>query len=411
MEPRLKKRLAVIGAGPIGVEAALLGLDAGFDVTVFEKDRIGAHLLKWGHVRFFSAVKNNASDRLWSALSDTPDPGAYLTGREFVEQVLKPASTSPLLNGRIREGCSVMAIARRRLTKNELPGHPLRAERPFQLLLRSSSGIEEIVEADIVLDAGGVYGKPNWTGESGLPCPGEKETNSIDRHLPDILGEERSRWAENEILLVGHGHSAATAAMWLGELTRSHANTRVHWVVKSDRSRPCHETANDPLPEREKTVRIANDLAERPPHGWKIYRKSSVLALKKGGKGIEAAVGRGEKKEVIQVNRILSLTGYRPDTSNIDELQVQVSPVTGGAFGLAKSLMSITDCLSPVVVPPENLSSGEPGFFFIGHKSYGRLNTFLLKSGLEQLEMIFKHHLGWKKNMEPCRSERVIAEC
>jgi hypothetical protein len=36
----------------------------------------------------------------------------------------------------------------------------------------------------------------------------------------------------------------------------------------------------------------------------------------------------------------------------------------------------------------EDLQSGEPGFFFVGSRAYGRFNGFLLKTGLLQLETI-----------------------
>lgn len=51
--------------------------------------------------------------------------------------------------------------------------------------------------------------------------------------------------------------------------------------------------------------------------------------------------------------------------------------------------MDIKDCLSPIVVSPESLASGEKNFLLIGHKSYGRLNNFLMRSGREQLDTIF----------------------
>ena len=36
----------------------------------------------------------------------------------------------------------------------------------------------------------------------------------------------------------------------------------------------------------------------------------------------------------------------------------------------------------------EQSLAGEPGFFLVGAKSYGRLPTFLLQSGLAQLEIV-----------------------
>jgi hypothetical protein len=256
------------------------------------------------------------------------DPEAFLTGREFVETVLKPVAESL---GVVREHTQVVSIGRRRLQKTELPNHPLRAERPFQLLLRTSAG-EEIFEADAVLDAGGVFGQPNRSGESGIPAPGEEAAGAIiARHLPDIAGSERAQWKGKRVLVIGDGHSAATAVHWYGLLAKEDPATRVFWVVPGDRSRPCSEVANDPLDERRRTVASANDLAKTPPAGWRVFRKSSLLGLKPAGGAWEATVGRGDNRETVTVDRVLSLTGYRPDPSYFEELQVGISPQTGGA--------------------------------------------------------------------------------
>ena len=59
-----------------------------------------------------------------------------------------------------------------------------------------------------------------------------------------------------------------------------------------------------------------------------------------------------------------------------------------GAAGLAKSLASAADGRA-AAVRPEDLESGEKNFYMIGHKSYGRLNSFLLRAGIQQLDMIF----------------------
>jgi hypothetical protein len=385
-----RRRLAIIGAGPLGLEAALRGVQRGWDVTVLEKGEVGHHCRQWGHVQLFTELRDNVSSLVRDLLPDLPEPSAVLTGRQFAERVLQPLAESPPLKGTVQEHTEVLAVARRRTRKTALPGHPLRFDRPFQLLVRSAAG-EQTIEAEAVLDAGGVYSAANWAGESGLPCVGEREAGrAIVRRLPDIIGAERSGWAGKSVLVIGSGHSAATAIVWLEQTRAEGAATRVHWVVNTDRSRPCEEVPNDPLPARGSTVRHANDLAAHPPEGWRVYRRSSLLAVRRLDDGAwTAEVGRREAPHSCRVDRVLSLTGYRPDTSLLEELQINVSPVTGGAGALARSLMDIKDCLSPIVVSPESLASGEKNFFLIGHKSYGRLNNFLMRSGREQLDTIF----------------------
>jgi hypothetical protein len=90
------------------------------------------------------------------------------------------------------------------------------------------------------------------------------------------------------------------------------------------------------------------------------------------------------------VDEVIGLTGYRPDLSILSELTIRIDPATEGAAGLARALSNVTDCLSVPAVAPEDLDSGEPGFYLAGAKSYGRSGNFLLQSGYAQLDTILK---------------------
>ena len=47
-------RIAILGAGPIGLEAALYARFLGYEVDVYERGRVAEHLRRWGHVRLFA---------------------------------------------------------------------------------------------------------------------------------------------------------------------------------------------------------------------------------------------------------------------------------------------------------------------------------------------------------------------
>jgi GNAT superfamily N-acetyltransferase len=57
-------RVAVIGGGPMGFAAAIGAADRGWDVTLLERDEIGASLRQWGPTRFFSPLSTNVSPRM-----------------------------------------------------------------------------------------------------------------------------------------------------------------------------------------------------------------------------------------------------------------------------------------------------------------------------------------------------------
>jgi hypothetical protein len=87
---------------------------------------------------------------------------------------------------------------------------------------------------------------------------------------------------------------------------------------------------------------------------------------------------------------VVAMTGWRPDLSFLSELALEISPSTEGAARLSRALAGITDCLSVPRVDPRDLESGEPGFYLVGAKSYGRSRSFLLKDGYAHLASILE---------------------
>ena len=345
------KTLVVVGAGPIGLEAAIGATDRGRALTVLEMN-----------------VSARARALLGAA---APSPDALLTGQEMAERVLEPLAATPLLSGCIRTGHTVTAIGRARMTRRDMPGHPLRGERPFRILVETARG-EELMEADVVLDASGVYDRPAAVGVGGIPARGERALDgALIRRLGDLQAS-LGALAGRDALLVGHGHSAAGALAAMAALPDP---PRIHWATRSANRRPCVEIAGDPLPERARVTANANRLASDPPPFLTVERRTGVEAFApRGGRVAVTLTGSGERL----CDAVLGFTGYRPDLSFLSELALDVSPATEGALGVARVLAGVTDCLAVPRVTPADL----------GAKSYGRLPTFLLRNGIEQLTTI-----------------------
>jgi hypothetical protein len=367
----------------MGLEAALGLEERGLEVIVLEKGRVGESLRRWGpSTRFFSPLGMNLSARAKAALGvSLPPAETLLTGPEMAERVLEPLARSPMLASRVRTGHKVVSVGRTRLTRAEMAGHPLRAERPFRLLVETAGG-EEVIEAEIVLDASGVYDTPAAAGAGGLPARGERALGPrVVRHL-GALEERLPALAGRDVLLLGHGHSAAGA---LHLLARVDPLPSVVWATRSPNRRPCLEMASDPLPERQSVVARANDLAADPPAFLRVERRAGVEALGGENSSLHVALtgGRGGRFDAV-----VALTGYRPDLSFLSELALEIGPSSEGPARLTRALGHVTDCLSPPRVGDDDLLTGEPGFHFVGAKSYGRLNTFLLKNGHAHLETV-----------------------
>jgi len=378
-------RVVIVGAGPMGLAAAIGAVDRGYEVTVVERGQVGQSLRSWGTTRFFTPLEMNVPPRFREILgARMPAPGALLTGQEMAEQILEPIAASNVLRGRIRTGQTVVAVGRRGLTRGDYAGHPLRAERPFRLLLQGPEG-ESVIEAEIVLDASGGFILPKAIGAGGLPATGEFQLNGTAIRTLGELDKRSKELQGHRVLLVGHGHSAANALGHLSSLVENGHGPEVVWAVRSLNRRPCEEIANDPLPERRSVVERANSLAENPPPWLQVKRRAMIESINTSNGHLDVTLSGGRKAEV---DFIAAFTGYRPDGSFLTEVTTEVSSVTEGGGRLYRAISNITDCLTTPIVRPEDLESGEPNFFFVGSRSYGRARTFLLQTGLSQLETI-----------------------
>lgn len=110
-------RIAVIGAGPLGLEAALYGRFLGYDVTVFEQGAVGETLRPLSDRPLPMLPSHCLSPLAWSAISaqsgsaESGPPAALpLTVGQWLDRGLEPLARTDLLRGRIRTGHQVVGI-------------------------------------------------------------------------------------------------------------------------------------------------------------------------------------------------------------------------------------------------------------------------------------------------------------
>ncbi|WBB61804.1 hypothetical protein O7599_04415 [Streptomyces sp. WMMC500] len=381
--------VAVLGAGPVGLDAALAATDAGLSVTVYEAGAaVGAHVRAWGHVRLFTPWRLNASARMRTHLAgagrDLPEDAAYPTGTELADHLLGPLAGLPALAGRVRLGHRVAAVARASLLKHEHIGSSTRAAAPFRLLVDGPDGEYED-HAGLVLDCTGTYATPNSLGDGGIAARGERAlAHRITRTLPPLTAEP-DRWA-GTVLLVGAGKSAQTAARGLAELP----GTRLEWLVRSP-DPDWGEVPDDSLPERQRLVDVSRDLAAGGHERVTVRTGARVTALAPDAGGrVRAAVSTATGPHEIVADHVVALTGYAADSALYRQLQVHECYATGAPMNVSAALLGSAggDCLAQPAVGLETLRNPEPGFYILGAKSYGRLNTFLLRGGYAQVDEV-----------------------
>lgn len=389
--------LSIVGAGPVGLEAAAAAADAGLRVVLLERGRPGEHVAAWGHVRLFTPFDDNVGPA-GRALSEAagiplPAPDAILTGARFREAYLLPLAEALRSRIDLLEGRRVVSASRRRLLKGEELGDDARAEDPFRLLCETVGGEEELL-ARRVFDCSGTWSRPNWAGPGGTPARGERALRERVRyHLPDVLGADRERFSGARTLVLGAGHSAATAVRDLAALAERAPGTRFLWATRGAGVRPVADVPDDPLPERAALAREANRIAAEPPSGSRRLPAARLVAIAPAGdgSGLEATLSvAGELRGPERFDEVVACVGYEPDDSLYRQLQVHECYASRAPMKLAAALLAAAgdgpaDCLTLGGFGPEALENPEPGFFILGAKSYGKSSAFLLRSGYEQV--------------------------
>ncbi len=395
--------VAILGAGPIGLDAALACLDKGWPCTVYESAAsVAANVTAWSHIRLFTPWSMNVSARMLAYLHaagvQPPGPTEHCpTGAEFAKQLLHPLAELPELAATIRNHTRVLAVARQGLLKHEEIGSTQRGSQPFRLLLAGprdgTDDVEYVEHADLLLDCTGSYGQANCLGDGGIPAPGELQVaDQIIHRIPD-LDSEADEWAGRRVLLVGAGKSAQTAARDLAELVATRPDTQVLWAVRAA-DPGWGEVSNDPLPQRQELVEVSQRLRSGALPGVQVRTAVVIDALRETDGGVAVALrsSTGDVEEIV-CDRIIALTGFLGDTSLYRQLQVHECYATAAPMNLSAALLGAAgdgpaDCLAQASHGVDALRVPEPNFFVLGMKSYGRNSTFLLRVGYEQVEEV-----------------------
>jgi hypothetical protein len=379
--------VVVIGAGPVGLAAAVHLLRKGAEPLVLEAGAgVGANALTWAHVRMFSPWRYNVDPEAARLLEQDgwthPPLDDFPTGRELVEQYLRPLAELPALRGRVRLGARVTGVSRLGFDRTKTKG---REVAPFLLRIAVNGGEEHLL-ARAVIDASGTVDTPNPLGASGMPAIGEaKLRDRIVYGMPDVLKRERARYAGRRTLVVGSGHSAFNVLLDLAKLAADVPDTRIVWAIRrAEIGNLFGGGAADALPERGRLGMALRALVEsgrlRMTLGFALARLDDTPA------GI---IARSDDQTLPPVDEIVCATGFRPDFAPLTEMRLDLDPVIQSPTTLAPVIdPNVHSCGT---VPPHGedvLRHPEPGFYLAGMKAYGRAPNFLMLTGYEQVRSI-----------------------
>ncbi|KAJ1485880.1 hypothetical protein T484DRAFT_1791833 [Baffinella frigidus] len=380
------RNVAVIGGGPVGIEAAVHLVDEGFRVTVLERgNSVAANVREW-----FPTGKEFLAQ--------------FPTGKEYVAQYVDVlAKWLAEKSGKcdLALGCEVTNIGRGHLLKkDDIGGKKRRITTPFRLLVNRGGDEAMMQPFDYVLDCSGTWNQPNWSGAGGVPAVNERKlaaSGRILQHICDplaspqkflgrilqhicdplassekfrVMGAESGRILQQicdplaspekilgkTVAVVGTGASAITMINSLKEVAEQHKGVvKVEWVARGSNT-PYQRVDNDPLPQRDRLYAMGDDMAgvKTPACNEMAGGKSPEclpLTLERtptaGGEGDE-----GEGGGAVLADTVVACCGFRPDDTLWSEVQVHQCYATSGPMKLAAALMSASggagDCLAQV---------------------------------------------------------------
>lgn len=379
--------VAIIGAGPTGLAAAAHLAERGLPAVVLERGpAAGAAVREWGHVRLFSPWRDlvdPAAERLLRAHGwQRPADGHHPTGAEWVREYLAPLSRA--LGPTVRLGSEVTGVSRRgrdRVVDAD------REESAFALRVRTGEG-EERLTARAVIDASGTWTAPNPAGADGLPALGEAAVaDRIDYRVPDPDGPNGlARFAGRRTAVLGRGHSALTALVLLAGLAEREPGTRAVWVLRRGEVGDAFGGgADDQLAARGALGQRARQAVESGAVEIATNFRTARIRDTEAGVALVDETGRA----LDPVDRVLVLTGFRPDLSWLSEIRLELDAKLQAPVGLAPLIdPNVHSCGTVYPHGAAELTHPEQGFYLVGMKSYGRAPTFLALTGYEQARSV-----------------------
>jgi thioredoxin reductase (NADPH) len=302
---------AIIGAGPIGLETAALLRRENIDYVHFEKEQIGATVQRYPPLtQFFSSA-----DRL--ALAGVPIPMVDRSKCTREEYLAYLRSFVVMHDLQVRTGEEVVSVERRE-------------DGTFALATKRGIHDEQWTARRVIFAHG------DMAAFNRLDIPGEDLP-----HVHHVLGDVHE-YFDRSVVVVGGRNSAVEAA-----LRCYHAGARVSISYRKHRFEPGH-VKYWLLPELEGRI-ARGEIA--------CYHSTQPVRITDDAVDI-VNIDSGEHL-FLQADRVLLLTGYRPDNSLPEQLGVH-----------------FTGEDSAPVFNPDTMESNVSNVFIAGTAVAGRQQTY-----------------------------------
>lgn len=236
--------IAILGGGPLGIEAALYARFLGYHVSIFESRRVAHRMLDW-NARVLAARVGDLTTSLGIAALQAQepefrglDPDRVFTGKEYAEEYLLPLAKTDLIFDDIHFLSPVTGVSRLRVQDIPDWGDPLgydwqdRCNDEFRILVCGMHRGVWSSRADCVIDCRGAASRVLGLGPAAGTAVGEAELQSdFYGHLPGDRKFEAKHIQGKRVALVGSTEEACLGILELLAFQKNQPDTQVCWLV------------------------------------------------------------------------------------------------------------------------------------------------------------------------------------
>jgi hypothetical protein len=233
--------IAIIGAGPLGIEAALYARFLGYHVSIFETRRVAHRMLDWNQ-RTLDLPASQVTTSLGLAALEAqeasyqrPDPDRIFTGKQYAEEYLLPLAKTDLLFDDIHFLSPVIDASR--LRARDMPSEDHYDEFPwqercndeFRILVEGRHRGTWVSRADCIIDCRGLGPDRQGLGPAGGLAIGQSLCEkSFLEHLPGDRKFDPKTYDAKRIAIVG---STPEACRTVRECLEYRQHQQLIWVL------------------------------------------------------------------------------------------------------------------------------------------------------------------------------------
>ena len=197
--------IAVVGAGPLGIEAALYGRYMGYDVTLFEAETVASRLcdhaaeaLPMSPDRCLSPLAVGALHAQFPGLAKEEKP---TTIGDWIKNALQPLADTDLLRGRLKCPARVFEISQIEIQANGDSDEPIEVAGP-EGESEPGDGDAADIPPDFRLSFGAIDSTETIDVEAVILAVGDTHDIATDFDMPVSylfrIGESRTGQAEQD---------------------------------------------------------------------------------------------------------------------------------------------------------------------------------------------------------------------